>query len=52
MSRIEKFGLATLYLGDMMELLSTLGPFDAIAPTRRYGINADARRVMDSQWLG
>ena len=39
MGRVERFGNATLYLGDMLELLPTLELFDAIVTDPPYGIN-------------
>lgn len=39
MSRIEKIGAATLYLGDCREILPTLGKVDAVVTDPPYGIN-------------
>lgn len=41
MSRIEKIGDATLYLGDCREILPTLGNVDAVVTDPPYGIGAD-----------
>ena len=41
MSRIETIGNATLYLGDCMEVLPTLGKVDAVVTDPPYGIGAD-----------
>lgn len=40
MSRIEHIGDATLYLGDCMEILPTLGKVDAVLTDPPYGIGA------------
>jgi len=40
MSRIETIGNATLYLGDCMEILPTLGKVDAVITDPPYGIFA------------
>ena len=40
MSRIEKIGAATLYLGDCREILPTLGKVDAVVTDPPYGIAA------------
>jgi DNA modification methylase len=39
--RIEQIGDATLYLGDCLEILPTLGPVDAVVTDPPYGIGAD-----------
>jgi len=39
--RIEKIGDATLYLGDCMEVMPTLGRVDAVLTDPPYGIGAD-----------
>jgi DNA modification methylase len=44
-SRIEKIGNATLYLGDCREILPTLGKFDACVTDPPYGINMDGGNV-------
>ena len=46
MSRIETIGNATLYLGDCMEILPTLGKVDAVITDPPYGIalNTDSSR--------
>ena len=41
MSRIETIGLATLYLGDCMEIMPALGEVDALVTDPPYGIGAD-----------
>jgi site-specific DNA-methyltransferase (adenine-specific) len=40
MSRIERIGEATLYLGDCLEILPTLGKVDAVVTDPPYGIGA------------
>jgi site-specific DNA-methyltransferase (adenine-specific) len=40
MMRIEKIGSCTLYLGDCMEVMPTLGKFDAILTDPPYGTTA------------
>lgn len=54
-------GNATLYLGDCLEILPTLGQFDAIVTDPPYGIGADKRGAHSSirdnkdvpdPWLG
>lgn len=42
--RIERIGLATLYLGDCLEILPTLGRFDAIITDPPYGIGKDGQK--------
>lgn len=42
MSRIEKIGDATLYLGDCRDILPTLAPFDAVVTDPPYGIGEAA----------
>jgi DNA modification methylase len=39
--RVEKFGTATLYLGDCMEVIPTLPKVDLVATDPPYGIKAD-----------
>ena len=41
MSRVEHIGDATLYLGDCLEILPTLGKVDAVVTDPPYGIGAD-----------
>ncbi len=38
MSKIEHIGDATLYLGDCLEILPTLGPVDAVVTDPPYGV--------------
>lgn len=45
MTRIERIGDATLYLGDCREILPTLGKVDAILTDPPYGIGENGRRV-------
>ena len=45
MSRIETIGNATLYLGDCMEILPTLGKVDAVITDPPYGINENSKKV-------
>jgi DNA modification methylase len=47
--RVEKIGDATLYLGDCLEILPTLGPVDAVVTDPQYGINA-ARDRNSQKW--
>jgi site-specific DNA-methyltransferase (adenine-specific) len=42
--RIEQIGDATLYLGDCMEILPTLGKVDAVITDPPYGINKDGQK--------
>lgn len=44
MSRIERIGPHTLYLGDCREILPTLGKFDAVVTDPPYGIGEDGGR--------
>ena len=44
-----KIGDATLYCGDCLEILPTLGPVDAVVTDPQYGINA-ARDRNSQQW--
>lgn len=39
--RVEQIGDCTLYLGDCMEIMPTLGRVDAVVTDPPYGINAD-----------
>ena len=41
MSRVETIGDCTLYLGDCLEILPTLGKVDAVVTDPPYGIGAD-----------
>lgn len=41
--RVEKIGLATLYLGDCREILPTLGKVDAVVTDPPYGIDYGAK---------
>jgi len=43
MSRVEAIGDATLYLGDMADILPTLGRFDACVTDPPYGIGKDGQ---------
>ena len=45
MTRVEKIGNATLYLGDCMEVLPTLGKVDAVITDPPYGINANKQTL-------
>lgn len=45
MSRIEKIGNATLYLGDCMEILPALPKVDAVITDPPYGINENSDKV-------
>jgi len=49
MGRIEHIGDATLYLGDCLEILPTLGKVDAVVTDPPYGINA-ARDRNSQKW--
>ena len=51
MTRVEKIGNATLYLGDCMEVLPTLGKVDAVITDPPYGIGQDggAQRTRGSK---
>jgi site-specific DNA-methyltransferase (adenine-specific) len=46
--RVETIGDATLYLGDCMEVLPTLGRVDAVITDPPYGIGADAHHGPES----
>jgi DNA modification methylase len=49
--RVERFGNATLYLGDMREILPTLQMSDAIVTDPPYGIGADeAASKNEDKW--
>jgi site-specific DNA-methyltransferase (adenine-specific) len=41
--RVERIGDATLYLGDCLEILPTLGPVDAVVTDPPYGMNWDGK---------
>ncbi len=43
--RVETIGAATLYLGDCLEILPTLGKVDAVVTDPPYGINIAANPV-------
>lgn len=43
--RVEQIGSATLYLGDCMEILPTLGKVDAVITDPPYGINENSKKV-------
>lgn len=43
MSRIERIGDCTLYLGDCREILPTLGKVDAVVTDPPYGVNFDGK---------
>jgi DNA modification methylase len=45
MTRIEKIGDATLYLGDALEILPTLEKVDAVISDPPYGIDENDRKV-------
>lgn len=47
--RVETIGAATLYLGDMLDVLPALGPVDAAVMDPAYGVNA-ARTRNSQQW--
>lgn len=47
--RMEQIGDCTLYLGDCLEILPTLGKFDAVVTDPPYGINA-ARDRKSQKW--
>lgn len=53
--RVEKIGDCTLYLGDCMEVMPTLGRVDAVVTDPPYGIGADKKKAHssirdNSQW--
>ena len=53
--RIETIGDATLYLGDCIEILPTLGKVDAVITDPPYGVTAcdwDVVAVMADMWAG
>ena len=43
--RVERIGDATLYLGDCLEVLSTLGPVDAVVTDPPYGVGFDGKNT-------
>lgn len=45
MTRVEHIGDATLYLGDCLEILPTLGKVDAVVTDPPYGIGENDRKV-------
>ena len=45
----EVIGGCTLYRGDCMDVLPTLGRFDAVVTDPPYGINENTKRVADRQ---
>jgi DNA modification methylase len=48
LSRVEQIGRATLYLGDCLDILPTLGPVDAVICDPPYGVNLDYEGFDDS----
>jgi DNA modification methylase len=52
MSRVERIGDATLYLGDCREILPTLGKVDAVVTDPPYGIGEDGGRFRDRKGGG
>ena len=52
MSRVERIGDATLYLGDCRDILPTLGKVDAVVTDPPYGIGADASMAKASGFKG
>lgn len=56
MERVERIGDATLYLGDCLEILPTIGPVDAVVTDPPYGINYrsnhnSSRRGKWAKWI-
>jgi hypothetical protein len=49
MSRVEVIGDATLYLGDCLEILPTLGRIDSLVTDPPYGVRADEWDAMDER---
>jgi len=45
MDRIEHIGDATLYLGDCLEIMPTLGKFDAVVTDPPYGIGENSKKA-------
>jgi len=45
MNRIEQIGNATLYLGDCLEIMPTLGHVDAVVTDPPYGIGENSKKV-------
>ncbi len=53
MGRVEQIGDATLYLGDCLEIMPTLGPFDAVVTDPPYGIGITrSNRLAVSRGMG
>lgn len=52
MSRVERIGDATLYLGDCRDILPTLGKVDAVVTDPPYGIGRDGQRKSTSSHGG
>jgi site-specific DNA-methyltransferase (adenine-specific) len=50
--RVEQIGEATLYLGDCLEILPTLGPVDSIITDPPYGIALQPQRKLTSAIQG
>ena len=50
--RVEYIGDATLYLGDCLEILPTLGRVDAVITDPPYGINHDGQKESDGKHGG
>lgn len=51
--RVETIGAATLYLGDCLDVLPTLGMVDAVITDPPYGIGkADWDRTLPVEWFG
>jgi len=46
--RTEKIGDCTLYLGDCMDIMPTLGRVDAVVTDPPYGIGADKKKAHSS----
>jgi DNA modification methylase len=51
-SRVEQIGDCTLYLGDCMNILPTLGKVDAVVTDPPYGIGEDGGRFRDRKGGG
>lgn len=45
MGRVEHIGDATLYFGDCLDIMPTLGPFDAVVTDPPYGIGESAGKA-------
>lgn len=52
MSRVERIGRATLYLGDCATILPTLEPVDLVCTDPPYGIKADSNMAKASGFQG